>query len=184
MSLHDFLLRAKAILHGSKVEEELDEELQSHLELQTRKHLDGGLSFEQAKRQARIDFGVVELAKDNCRDERRVNVVDDLLQDLRYAFRGFRRDPMLASVAPLTLASCIGANTTVFSLVNTIILRPLPYPNSDRLYWLSERAGEAKTNSAPVRTITACARRTKSLRTWRRIRHGRSTGPAWRNPSS
>ncbi|MGI9071859.1 MAG: ADOP family duplicated permease [Bryobacteraceae bacterium] len=141
MNFHDFLLRAEAILRRRKVEEELDEELQSHLELQTRKHLDAGLSIEEAKRQARIDFGVVELAKDNCRDERRVNVVDDLFQDLRYAFRGFRRDPVLAFVAMLTLAICIGANTTVFSLVNTIILRPLPYPDSNRLYWLSEWMG-------------------------------------------
>jgi hypothetical protein len=127
MNLHDLLLRAKAILLRRKVEEELDEELQSHLELQTRKHLKAGLSIEEAKRQARIDFGVVELAKENCRDERRVNVVENLLQDLRYALRGFRREPMLALVAMVTLAICIGANTTVFSLVNTIILRPLPY---------------------------------------------------------
>jgi putative ABC transport system permease protein len=147
MNFHDLLLRAKAILLRRKVEEELDDELQSHLELQTRKHLNAGLSLEEAKRQARIDFGVVELAKENCRDERRVNVADDLFQDLRYAFRGFRRDPMLASVALLTLAICIGANTTVFSLVNTIILRPLPYPGSDRIYWLSERMGRDQSES-------------------------------------
>jgi putative ABC transport system permease protein len=141
MNFHDLLLRVKAILRRRKMDEELDEELQSHLELQTRKHLISGLGLDEAKQQARIDFGVVELAKENCRDERRVNVADNLFQDLRYAFRGFRREPMLALVAMLTLAICIGANTTVFSLVNTIILRPLPYPDSDRLYWLSERMG-------------------------------------------
>jgi putative ABC transport system permease protein len=141
MNLHDLLLRAQAILRRRKVEEELNDELQSHLELQTRKHLDAGLSLEEAKRHARIDFGAVELTKDNCRDERRINAAENLFQDLRYAFRGFRRDPMLALVAMFTLAICIGANTTVFSLVNTIILRPLPYPDSDRLYWLSERMG-------------------------------------------
>jgi putative ABC transport system permease protein len=141
MNLHDLLLRAQAILRRRKVEEELDDELQSHLELQTRKHVDAGLSLEQAKQQACIDFGAVELTKDKCRDERRVNVAENLFQDLRYAFRGFRREPMLALVAMLTLAICIGANTTVFSLVNTIMLRPLPYPHSDRLYWLSERMG-------------------------------------------
>jgi hypothetical protein len=63
MNFQGLLLRTKAILRRRKVEEELDEELQSHLELQTRKHLNAGLSIEEARRQARIDFGVVELAK-------------------------------------------------------------------------------------------------------------------------
>ncbi len=141
MNVHDLLLRATAIVRRRRVEEELDQELRSHLELQTRKHVDAGLSPEEAERQARTDFGVVELVKDSCRDARRVNVVDDLIQDVRYAARSLRREPMPALVAMLTLAVCIGANTTVFSLVNTIIVRPLPYPGSDRVYWLSERAG-------------------------------------------
>src|SRR5438105_9987420 len=68
----------------------------------------------------------------------------DVLQDLLYATRGLRRDPLLAQAATLTLAVCIGANTTVFSLVNSILLRPLPFPDSDRIYWVSERMGRSQ----------------------------------------
>ena len=67
--------------------------------------------------------------------------MDSLWQDLRYALRSLRRDPMLVLAALATLAICIGANTTVFSLVNAILLRPLPYPASERLYFVSERMG-------------------------------------------
>jgi len=68
-------------------------------------------------------------------------MLDNLKQDLLYAFRSLRRDPLLAQAATLTLAICIGANTTVFSLVNSILIRPLPYPASDRIYWVTERLG-------------------------------------------
>jgi len=68
-------------------------------------------------------------------------MLDHILHDLLYAFRGLRRDPLLAQAAALTLAISIGANTTVFSLVNSILLRPLPYPASDRIYWVGERLG-------------------------------------------
>jgi putative ABC transport system permease protein len=67
-----------------------------------------------------------------------------MMQRLRHAARGLRRDPVLWSTATLTLALCIGANTTVFSLVNSILLRPLPFPDSDRIYWVSERMGKSQ----------------------------------------
>src|SRR5262249_27419810 len=67
---------------------------------------------------------------------------------LRHALRGLRRDPLLAQAATLTLAVCIGANTAVFSLVNTILLRPLPYPASDRIYWIGERLGREQQEIA------------------------------------
>jgi len=142
MNFQDLLLRAKAIGRPHQVEEELDDELQSHIALQTRKYLNAGLSREQAERQARQDFGNFELMKENCRDDRRVSLVEDFFQDLRYSLRGFRRDRSLALIALVTLAVCIAANTTIFSVVNTVMLRPLPYPESDHLYWLSERAGK------------------------------------------
>src|SRR6266571_9548669 len=72
----------------------------------------------------------------------------NVLQDLLYATRSLRRDPLLAQAATLTLAICIGANTTVFSLVNSILLRPLPYPASDRIYWVSERMGREQNEIA------------------------------------
>jgi hypothetical protein len=89
VNVQDLLLRATAIVRRRRVEEELDEELRSHLELQTRKHVDAGLSPEEAERQARIDFGVVELTKDNCRDARRVNVesAHAAVQSYRFTIR-------------------------------------------------------------------------------------------------
>src|ERR1700675_912898 len=68
-------------------------------------------------------------------------MIDSFFEDLRYALRGLGRDPVLAVAATATLALCIGANTTVFSLVNSILLRPLPYPGAERIHWVSERMG-------------------------------------------
>jgi predicted permease len=123
------------------MERELDEELRSHLELQTRKYIAAGMALDEAKRRARAAFGAVETIKDQCRDERRVAVFDHLVQDISYSVRQLRRDRGTATVAAITLAVSIGATTTVFSLVNSILLRPLPYPNSERIQWISERVG-------------------------------------------
>ena len=71
-------------------------------------------------------------------------MIDNFLEDSRYAVRNLGRDPFLALAATLTLAVCIGANTTVFSVANSILIRPLPYPNSDRIDWISERSGPAQ----------------------------------------
>src|SRR5665811_2444513 len=67
-----------------------------------------------------------------------------MIESLRHAVRALRRDPILWSTATFTLALCIGANTTVFSLVNSILLRPLPFPDSGRIYWVSERMGKSQ----------------------------------------
>src|SRR5271163_2013919 len=75
-------------------------------------------------------------------------MLDNVLQDFRHAVRSLARDPALALTAAATLAICIGANTTVFSIVNTILLRPLPYPGSERLYWISDVAGKRRMDMA------------------------------------
>ena len=148
MTIGDLLLRLKAIVSRRQIEHELDEELQTHLELQTRKHLAAGFSMEEAQVKARCDFGAVELTKESCRDARRVNVVENLFQDFRYAFRGVRREPALTLIALFTLAICIAANTTVFSIMNSVMLRPLPYPTEEQLYWLSEQMGMNQAEAA------------------------------------
>jgi predicted permease len=75
-------------------------------------------------------------------------MLDNFRDDLRYSIRGLRRDPFLALAAGLTLAICIGANTTVFSIANSILIRPLPYPAADRIQWISERSGPAHQDLA------------------------------------
>jgi hypothetical protein len=100
------------LLRRRQGEEDLGEELESHLELQTRKHLAAGLSLEEARRRARLEFGGIEPAKESCREQRRGNTLENFFRDVQYAIRGIRRDPALALVALFTLAICIGANTT------------------------------------------------------------------------
>jgi hypothetical protein len=129
-----------------QADEDLAEELKTHVELQTRKHIAAGLNPEEARRRARLEFGGLEPIKESCREQRPGNVLESFFRDFQFAVRSTRRDPALALMALVTLAICIGANTTIFSIVNTVLLRPLPYPASDRLYWLSERMGKAQTD--------------------------------------
>jgi predicted permease len=132
------------LLRRRRMEEDLGEEIEAHIELQTRKYLAAGLDKQQARRRARLEFGGIEPVKESCREQRPGNLLENFFRDVQFAIRSMRRDPALALVALVTLAICIGANTTIFSIVNTVLLRPLPYPAPDRLYWLSERMGKAQ----------------------------------------
>lgn len=136
-----FRLRLRSLFVRSSVERDLDDELRFHLEKTIEQNIAAGMTPEDARFAARREFGNPELQKDECRDSRGTKVIEDLFEDLRYAARGLRRNPLLALAATATLALCIGANTTVFSLVNSILIRPLPYPGSDRIYYISDRSG-------------------------------------------
>lgn len=134
-------LRFRSLLARRRVESDLDEELQFHLAKQVEQNIAAGMNPLDARRAALQAFGGLAQRKEECRDARRVNMLENLLQDMGHAFRGMRRDPLLAVTVALILAICIGANTTVFSLVNSILLRPLSFPDSQRLYALTERMG-------------------------------------------
>ena len=112
---------------------ELDEELAFHLDRQTEENIVAGMTPTEARRQARIAFGAVERAKEECREERPGFWMERLLQDVRYAIRGFRRNPLFTLTILATLMLGIGATTAVFSVVDRILFRSLPYAHADRI---------------------------------------------------
>jgi putative ABC transport system permease protein len=130
--LREFLSRFRFLVRG-KSRGEVDEELQFHLEQQVNANIEAGMSPRQARRQAAIEFGGVERTREDCRAERPSHGAEISLEDVRYALRGFRRAPTFTITVLLTLMLGIGATTAVFSVVDRILFRSLPYANADRL---------------------------------------------------
>ncbi len=123
----------RTLFRHNKVETELDSELRFHLESQIESNIRTGMSPEAARNAALREFGGIELAKEECRDERRTQFLEQFWQDVRYGTRMLRKNPGFTAVAVLTLALGIGANSAIFNLIEAVLMRPLPVPHPAEL---------------------------------------------------
>src|SRR6266404_2165382 len=164
--------RLRNLFLKDTVEREADQELRFHLEREVAQQISSGMSPEEARRVALLEFGGLEQFKEDCREARGVNRIETLLADLRYGFRTLRKSPGFAIVSVLTLALGIGANTAIFSMVNALLLHPYNFRNLDSLVRVWEDRGIdegydsrfiAPADAEDLRSFWFCLRRPNDL---------------------
>jgi putative ABC transport system permease protein len=145
--LIDWVLRMRSLFRRGAVERELDEELAFHIEQQITALMRQGVGRDEAIRRARLEFGGLDQIKEEHRDVRGIRLADDLARDVRHALRQISRSPGFALLAVLCLGFGIGVNTTIFGVINSVLLRPMPIAEPERLVTVSR--GESDGLSYP-----------------------------------
>jgi putative ABC transport system permease protein len=151
-------LRLKGLLRKEQVEEEMDAEMRFHLMMRAQENIRNGMTPERAMRDARRRFGSLDRVKDAAREIKGGGMLATLLQDARYGVRMMIKSPVATAVAVLTLAAGVGANTAIFSVVNAVLLKALPYHNSHRLVLVSgadQSAGPGVISPAEAQDFAA-----------------------------
>jgi predicted permease len=152
-----------AILQRSRAEREMDAELRFHIEAYADDLMRSGIPGNEAQRRARIEFGGLERAKEECRDARGVHFVDTLFEDLRYGLRILRASPGFALAAVLTIALGVGANAAIFGLINSAFLRGLPFHEPDRLVHIWTTASDGDTHTPTTSQYQAVLEESRSF---------------------
>lgn len=139
--LTDFRYRLTSLFRRSRVESDMDAEMRFHFERHVEKLVAQGTSRGEAERQARLMFGGMDRAKEECREAHGVSVIETTLQDAKFALRTLRKSPGFAAIVVLTLALGIGVNTAIFTIIDSVLLRPLPVDRPDQLTVIAFRQG-------------------------------------------
>jgi putative ABC transport system permease protein len=150
VGLSSLLRRWRALTQKKELDTELDDELRFHLERDVEQNIKSGMTPDEARHAALKAFGGVDQSKEECRDARGVGPLENTLRDVSYSVRVLLKNYAFTIVVVLTLALGIGANTAIFSFANGILLRPLPYPQSDRLAVIEETAVKRGEEFMPV----------------------------------
>jgi predicted permease len=132
--IRDLLLRLKALFLRRRIEADLEDELAFHLDMQRRRNESAGMPADEARRKAHQKFGSAAAVRESCRDERHLNLVENLARDIGYAMRGFRRAPVFAITVVGTIGLGLGIDTAVFTIFNAYVLRPLAIHDPHSVY--------------------------------------------------